>query len=317
MNNWVHNLAVYGNNDQIKEFKGELDKLGYNEYPYPNDLCNAHTYITTNFNTINGRGYDYFTYGSHMNKTYRPLYLPQDYDLALALCGMRKDSMCNKGEWYIGEPTNNMYKCLGNNKFLVIESNNDEFPKWAVGDIVDANPLIGRKASTEEITKHFESKQQIKMDKKIIGYKAPYDLFGGKIEAGTVYVPSADPEYYSSTNRGCAIVKEIVETWEPVYEEQEVVKSVNVNGLKFQISKEGIFCVQEKRWLNIGDIRDLVMSAPYGIRSSIESSHTGLYPKTDTYTVYPETFKIGCTSGFTREDIRRALNIYNDLNSSK
>lgn len=59
------------------------------------------------------------------------------------------------------------------------------------------------------------------MDKKIIGYKAPIDMFGGTVEKGTLFVkPNIEAFWYSPKgNTGQSIACEIVETWEPVYEE--------------------------------------------------------------------------------------------------
>lgn len=55
--------------------------------------------------------------------------------------------------------------------------------------------------------------------KKIIGYKAPYDLFGGDIKKGTVY------PVFETTDRTKEffVPLEIVKTWEPVYEEEKIM----------------------------------------------------------------------------------------------
>lgn len=84
-----------------------------------------------------------------------------------------------------------------------------------------------------EITFEQFKKYIIMKDKKIIGYKCPTDLFEGEIKKGTVY--NGFPE--DSSHKGTYfsrefsspkfnIPKEIVETWEPVYEEEE---SINLN----------------------------------------------------------------------------------------
>jgi hypothetical protein len=66
--------------------------------------------------------------------------------------------------------------------------------------------------------------------KKIVGYKAPIDLFNGRIPKGTLYKPAI----HTSMNTYCSVDEkgniidngitnlpyEIVETWEPVYEEE-------------------------------------------------------------------------------------------------
>lgn len=67
------------------------------------------------------------------------------------------------------------------------------------------------------------------MSTKVIGYKAPFDLFNGTIKRGTLYRPlaSANTLYYCAVKDDGHVVdsgrtnlpKEIVESWEPVYEQ--------------------------------------------------------------------------------------------------
>lgn len=67
---------------------------------------------------------------------------------------------------------------------------------------------------------------------KIIGYRTPMPLFGGKVPKGTIYKYIFD-SYLATVNIGgimhwlstCFnLPKEIVETWEPVYKEEEEFK---------------------------------------------------------------------------------------------
>lgn len=65
----------------------------------------------------------------------------------------------------------------------------------------------------------------VNKDRKIVGYKAPYDLFNGVIEAGTIYKlgEPISSRYYPVVPNITSIYNlpgEIVETWEPVYEGQ-------------------------------------------------------------------------------------------------
>lgn len=58
---------------------------------------------------------------------------------------------------------------------------------------------------------------------KIIGYKTPFDLYGGEIKKETIYINAFNKNYYIPSDRendsDCiTLPKEIVETWEPVYE---------------------------------------------------------------------------------------------------
>lgn len=59
--------------------------------------------------------------------------------------------------------------------------------------------------------------------KEIIGYKCPSDLYGGAIKAKEIYKKCLNPDFYEPTtidNDSVVLPKEIVETWEPVYEEE-------------------------------------------------------------------------------------------------
>lgn len=68
------------------------------------------------------------------------------------------------------------------------------------------------------------------MEKEIIGYKAPFDMFNKKVKKGTIYLideNNSNAEFNScSWTASCEMAytnlpKEIVETWEPVYKEEE------------------------------------------------------------------------------------------------
>lgn len=60
--------------------------------------------------------------------------------------------------------------------------------------------------------------------RKIIGYISPMDLFEGKIKKGTIFKQDTkDGTVYWPEHLRCDYVpKEIAETWEPVYEEEEI-----------------------------------------------------------------------------------------------
>lgn len=86
------------------------------------------------------------------------------------------------------------------------------------------------------------------MEKKIIGYKAPYDLFEGKINKGILYkkndyaLNTYYPQEYSKTSP-YILPKEIVETWEAVYEPEkpkEFLIKIN-DSFELRVIKEGIF----------------------------------------------------------------------------
>jgi len=98
----------------------------------------------------------------------------------------------------------------------------------------------------EEFEKYILNQENMK--KKIIGYKTPTDLWEGQIPKGATYIPCK----YSSSNYtwrdqpidSYNIPKEVVETWEPVYEELPkfkvgdwVVILNNISGGEFKIGE--------------------------------------------------------------------------------
>jgi hypothetical protein len=90
-------------------------------------------------------------------------------------------------------------------------------------------------------------------NKKIIGYKAPYDLYEGKVTKGDILKPRTETiEFYNCTAWRTAIIKvdqtwhipyEIVSSWEPVYEEIASVQEQKISMGEFNllIKPTGIF----------------------------------------------------------------------------
>jgi len=78
-----------------------------------------------------------------------------------------------------------------------------------------------------EVIADYEQSQ--KSNGKIIGYKVPFDLFGGDIKKGSVYtILEGHRVYcvkYDNDTKAHCIPSEIVETWEPMYEEEKELVS--------------------------------------------------------------------------------------------
>ena len=93
----------------------------------------------------------------------------------------------------------------------------------------DSNiPLI----TTDQFRKYILGKE----DRKIIGYKAPFDLFEEQVKSGDMYMKSG-LFYHEENNKGFPLPKEIVEKYfYPVYEEEE--KVIELHG--YRISKDKI-----------------------------------------------------------------------------
>ena len=80
------------------------------------------------------------------------------------------------------------------------------------------------------------------MEKEIIGYKSPMNLFYDDIKKGTIYKKQGeDDNGYYPTGLGCGsniyyLPDEIVETWEPVYKQKE--PQITINGYKGEFFEE-------------------------------------------------------------------------------
>gem|GEM_PF-2221894 len=100
----------------------------------------------------------------------------------------------------------------------------------------NVNSIIPEHLNKKPLT---QSECFMKQEKKIIGYKAPKILFSGDIQVGDLYNVSkvgtngCFPKE-KGTNYTYYLPKEIVETWEPVYEEEKYEKGkwyyVNIAG---------------------------------------------------------------------------------------
>lgn len=82
------------------------------------------------------------------------------------------------------------------------------------------------------------------MEKEIIGYKCPQDLYGGSVRKGDLYVKkNSDCNWYYPDKNGDPevgqkIPKEIVETWEPVYKDS--TPEIEINGYKAEFKEWGL-----------------------------------------------------------------------------
>ena len=101
------------------------------------------------------------------------------------------------------------------------------------GGYIDDNENISnikKLTNMEEVYNKFpEEKPKTTETKKIIGYKSPFKMVGSTdcIEKGDIFSKTENEYFY--TNNGVVkkknpLPKEIVEQWEPVYEEDEIIK---------------------------------------------------------------------------------------------
>lgn len=107
-----------------------------------------------------------------------------------------------------------------------------QFRKYILGK---EDEYIITKEDNEKVTEYLFKKYCIKEERKIIGYKAPFDMWeGGKIKKGSLFVAITSDLYCC---KDFELPKEIVEKYfDPVYEEEE--KIIELHG--YRISKDSI-----------------------------------------------------------------------------
>jgi hypothetical protein len=168
-----------------------------------------------------------------------------------------------------------------------------------------------RKATKEELIAHFTKKD--KMEKKtLIGYKAPCDLYGGDVKAGTIFKKgrSGSAFWYQPINRegdSQVVPQEIVETWEPAYKEDRIEKiELYSNGGKFEleVSAKGICYKPEDAWLHIDSLRRIVNEA---------NGQKDLMACEKQYPVSYTHVNLGCKKSVPIVDIKEVLTAYDRL----
>lgn len=100
------------------------------------------------------------------------------------------------------------------------------------------------KENIKQIFTLTQIKEMTQKTQKIVGYKAPTDLWDGDVKKGEIFILAGKANYCPKDNQieELYIPKELVETWEPVYE--EVIKSKVTNlgtpKRKFTIYKDKV-----------------------------------------------------------------------------
>lgn len=162
----------------------------------------------------------------------------------------------------------------------------------------------------EQFEKYVLKSKESKDMKKIIGYKTPFDLFNGEVKAGFIYKPlaSKNNKYYAPVNfegrvglSHLNLPKEIVEQWEPVYEETS--KELYFGKVKFTIKKGDNFATTE-----YGKVTKEEISKVFEYFNNPPALVCGKYQlKLDLHNDYE--IKFGCQSG-TLGELRAIYNAF-------
>lgn len=158
------------------------------------------------------------------------------------------------------------------------------------------------------------------MNKKIIGYKAPYDIYTEtayfKINKGDLLVKDSFPLYYKCVNwkvGECAkylLAKEIVETWEPVYEEDKKLKIFTLDCLgpskfELEVSTDGILYRLDSAYLSINDLYLLIdMSRTRSLSAKGRS---------DAYQCQFSHIDLGCKKSVPIIQLKEVVDYYNSI----
>lgn len=139
------------------------------------------------------------------------------------------------------------------------------------------------------------------MDKKVIGYKAPFDIytdiFCETIQKGEMLIPCG--LYYRKRKKNCSdptyyIAKEIVEnTWEAVYQEDEVILNIGNPRQSVVINSRGITC--DNKTMSFSDFQV--------IQNRVKNVHSNL-----TWSINVTEIKIGCST-FNIEEFDQVVEV--------
>lgn len=159
---------------------------------------------------------------------------------------------------------------------------------------------------------------KLKNMKKIIGYKAPYDINPEIIE-GAMYVREESTNknyYYVKGYAGMGVKyylnKQIVETWEPIYEEEKILE-MDVAGVHLSINKGGLIDFKKedvKGRTNIDGIEAILNECKNRINVSVAHIHS--------YVVKPiiSSVRVGCEKDgvtISLEELQSIINHYKEF----
>ena len=178
---------------------------------------------------------------------------------------------------------------------------------------VSAGDVYGNKVGTLITFEQFEKyilKNKTNMKKEIIGYKSPMQI--GPKPKGTVYVVYNEArDLYNARfamSSMYTIPKEIVETWEPVYKEDQTKTLVLGTGkIKVVISKAKID-VDNGNVIEFDSLKRL-----YDLMVGYSDRKLNIVGTSTDYSVSFSKVKIGC-SEFEVSEIKQIIDTYNELN---
>ena len=144
------------------------------------------------------------------------------------------------------------------------------------------------------------------MEKEIIGYKTPYDMYGGQVKKGDIWTLNRYDNGYQSNVNVTDLPKEIVEQWEKVYkEEKTIVKMHSSNKGEFEIK------VVNKKAYYRPDSKELTKEFIEEILDWFDDSNNHNYANRAKllYSLRVDSLKVGCMEGTRKADWQKAYDL--------
>lgn len=247
---FAYPLFIEGGLPELRKMVTKLEEIGYNKSRVYSERGNETVLSTICYPESDEEGMQTL----YMSSQYKTIPIEEE-DLIFALVRMKKEGDIEPGEHVIMEKAGGWGYAPKNDGCIAIVTERktynvaysnepQKFVESISGRILNPNDtpenftnvpsinrqseLVWRRATEEEITNFYKSQKVA--HKKIIGYKSPTDLFNGEVKAGTLYgkdddgtseklcVPIDDTKR-EENDAFYSLAPEIVETWEPVYEE--------------------------------------------------------------------------------------------------
>lgn len=159
----------------------------------------------------------------------------------------------------------------------------------------------------EQFKKYVLNKKTENM-KKIIGYKAPFNI-NALVSKDTLYVKDTSGNYCPESKKGTGsqwyLPPQIVEQWTPEYKKESVELSVSyTNGtLEVLLKEKDKFIIKGEGEFDISVLRDLAVPA---ISSTLMG---GAF----TIVTHPGSIDVGCKKGISVEDVKKVLAAHDEL----
>lgn len=172
---------------------------------------------------------------------------------------------------------------------------------WLNDSVYDGFTEITFDQFKEHVLNQKNMKVTTEDSKKIIGYKCPMDLFEGKVKKGDSFTrfinsTSYTPEGFNGTY---SIPKEIVETWEPVYETKEVKVTVTGRNKSVEVT------IQAKGFFMVGGKNVSIIP----ICQMVESMERTELIKVSDWIITPQV-SIGCVCDLQISELQKIINAH-------